>query len=236
MSITVRDRENIDDESYMTAYVNKILVEVLLEDKVVRQNIQTEEEMTEVISCIKLYGNHNIEKMIQMREAALSVIMTMTRVGNLGQNFPAKTLKIIELWTRQAQRPTQSIEKQFDVICCTFSVCFRYLGPAIRVIARDRIEADLLALKAKLEAEIEAEIAAHEAEIYGEVKVEIEDEDEPKAKAVVEIEVEDKTAEVYNDEVNPSKPEVESEEHKQEEVVGSAEADKNREEPQTGSQ
>ena len=106
-------------------------------------------------------------------------------------------------------------------------MCFRYLGPAIRVIARDRIEADLLALKAELEAEIEAEIAAHEAEIYGEV--EIEDEDDTKAKAVAEIEVEDKTAEVYNDEVNPSKPEVEAEEHKQEEVVGSAGADKNRE-------
>ena len=231
MSITVRDRENINDESYMTAYVNKILIEVLLEDKVVRQNIQTEEEMKEVISCIKLYGNHDIEKMIQMREAALSVIMTMIRVGNLGQYFPAKTSKIIEMWTRQAQRPTQSIEEQFDVICCTFSVCFRYLGPAIRVIARDRIEADLLALKAELEAEIEAEIAAHEAEIYGEV--EIEDEDDTKAKAVAEIEVEDKTAEVYNDEVNPSKPEVEAEEHKQEEVLGSAEADKNREEPKS---
>ena len=99
MSITVRDRENINDESYMTAYVNKILIEVLLEDKVVRQNIQTEEEMKEVISCIKLYGNHDIEKMIQMREPALSVIMTMTKVDNLGHYFPAKTLKIIELWT-----------------------------------------------------------------------------------------------------------------------------------------
>ena len=77
--------------SDMTKYVNKILMAMLFKDKIVRQHIHTVDQMTEVISRIKLYGTHDIERMVQMREAALSVIMAMTLLGSSANVFPAKT-------------------------------------------------------------------------------------------------------------------------------------------------
>ena len=216
--MSLQERENQYDESDITKYVNKILMAMLFEDKIVRQHIHTVDQMTEVISCIKLYGTYDRERMVQMREAALSVIMAITLFGSSANVFPAKTLKIIEMWTRQAQRPTQSIEEQFDVICCTYSVGLRYLGNAMRSIAMERIDAERLESEAEMEGTAEVE-----------VEVKIEAEDESGVKAVVDNEVGVKAADDNNDEVNPIEPEVKAEEHKRE-VLCSADADINGEE------